>query len=142
MKISPAAEFAVRGALVLAEQYGNGPTTLDSICEARDLSKQYLVKIFALLARAGLVTPIRGKKGGYFLARDPAAINLLELIEAVEGPIAVNFCQHDPPRCDRTECALRSMWSDIQGFICDKLENTTLGQCLEDGDTDPVSQVN
>jgi len=142
MKISPAAEFAVRGALVLAEQYGNGPTTLDSICEARDLSKQYLVKIFASLARAGLVTPIRGKRGGYLLSRDPAQINLLELIEAVEGPVAVNFCQHIPPRCDRTECALRSMWADIQKFICGKLETTTLGQCLEAGDPDPISQVN
>ena len=142
MKISPAAEFAVRGALVLAEQYGNGPTTLDSICVARDLSKQYLVKIFASLARAGLITPVRGKRGGYLLARDPSKVNLLEVIEAVEGPVAVNFCQHDPPRCERTDCALRSMWSDIQEFICDKLEGTTLGQCLDADDPDPISQVN
>ena len=142
MKISPAAEFAVRGALVLAEHYGKGPTTLDSICEARDLSKQYLVKIFASLARAGLVTPVRGKRGGYLLAREPSQINLLELVEAVEGPVAVNFCQHDPPRCDRVDCALRSMWADIQGFICDKLGNTTLGQCLEADDPDPVRQLN
>jgi Rrf2 family protein len=134
MKLSPAAEFAVRGALVLAENYGEGPTTLDAICEARGLSKQYLVKIFSSLARAGLVTPVRGKKGGYLLARDPADINLLELIEAVEGPMAVNFCQHVPPRCEQTECGLRSMWSDIQNYICDKLGGTTLGQCLEDGD--------
>jgi len=142
MRISPAAEFAVRGSLVLAEHYGNGPTTLDSICEARDLSKQYLVKIFASLSRAGLVTPVRGKLGGYMLAREPAQINLLELIEAVEGPVAVNFCQHDPPRCDRTDCALRSMWADIQEFICDKLEGITLGQCLDADDTDPVSRLN
>lgn len=141
MKISPAAEFAVRGALVLAEHYGKGPTTLDSICEARDLSKQYLVKIFASLARAGLVTPVRGKRGGYLLSRDPSEINLLELIEAVEGPVAVNFCQHDPPRCDKTQCALRSMWSDIQMFICDKLQSTTLGQCLPAGESNPVSQL-
>ncbi len=133
MKLSPAAEFAVRGALVLAENYGEGPTTLDAICEARSLSKQYLVKIFSSLARAGLVTPVRGKKGGYLLARAPADINLLELIEAVEGPMAVNFCQHVPPRCDQPECGLRSMWSDIQSYICEKLGGTTLGACLESG---------
>ena len=132
MKLSPAAEFAVRGTLVLAENYGNGPTTLDAICDARGLSKQYLVKIFSSLAHAGLVTPIRGKKGGYLLAREPGLITLLDLVEAVEGPIAINFCQHNPPRCERTECGLREMWSDIQQFICDKLGNTTLGQCLED----------
>ena len=128
--------------MVLAEHYGNGPTTLDAICEERDLSKQYLVKIFSSLAHAGLVTPVRGKRGGYLLARDPAEINLLELIEAVEGPIAVNFCQHIPPRCDRSQCALRSMWSDIQGFICDKLGKTTLGQCLEAGNGDPIKKLN
>ena len=142
MNISPAAEFAVRGALVLAEHYGNGPTTLDSICEARDLSKQYLVKIFASLARSGLVTPVRGKRGGYLLARQPSEINLLELVEAVEGPIAMNFCQHDPPRCDRTQCALRTMWSDIQKFVCDKLECTTLGHCLAAGNSDSLRQLN
>ncbi|MDP6633691.1 MAG: Rrf2 family transcriptional regulator [Phycisphaerae bacterium] len=141
MKISPAAEFAVRGALVLAEHYGDGPTTLDAICEARGLSKQYLVKIFASLARAGLVTPVRGKRGGYLLAREPGEINLLELIEAVEGPIAVNFCQHIPPRCEQSECALRTMWSDIQQFICSKLGSTTLGQCLEVGQTDPIRRA-
>ncbi len=135
MKLSPAAEFAVRGTLVLAQNYGNGPTTLDAICEARGLSKQYLVKIFASLARAGLITPVRGKRGGYLLARDPASISVLELIEAVEGPVAVNFCQHDPPRCDNIDCALRIMWTDIQEYICNKLENTTLGQCLADGDS-------
>ncbi len=135
MTLSPAAEFAVRGALVLAENYGSGPTTLNSICEARGLSKQYLVKIFASLGRAGLITPVRGKKGGYLLARDPADVSILDLIEAVEGPIAVNFCQHDPPRCDNVECGLRLVWTDIQQYICNKLENTTLGQCLEDGET-------
>lgn len=141
MKLSPAAEFAVRGALVLAQNYGDGPTTLDSICESRGLSKQYLVKIFASLGRAGLITPVRGKKGGYLLSRDPADINLLELIEAVEGPIAVNFCQHDPPRCDNIDCALRIMWADIQQYIRSKLESTTLGQCLEDGEASLVEEM-
>jgi len=133
MKLSPAAEFAVRGALVLAENYGNGPTTLDAICEARGMSRQYLVKIFASLNRAGLITPVRGKLGGYLLARDPDSINVRELIEAVEGPLALNYCQHDPPQCDRVECALRVIWADIQQYVGNKLENTTLGQCLQAG---------
>ena len=131
MKLSPAAEFAVRGMAVLAENYGDGPTTLDAICKARDLSKQYLVKIFSMLTRASLVTPLRGKKGGYLLARDPSKITLLEIIEAVEGPLAVNFCQHVPPRCDESECGLRSVWTDIQEYISERLGKATLDQCLE-----------
>lgn len=104
MRLSPAAEFAVRGALVLAERSGQGPVTLGTICSQRDLSRQYLVKIFALLIKAGIITPVRGKRGGYLLARDPASITLLEVIEAVEGPIILNLCQRIPPRCDRYQC--------------------------------------
>ncbi len=91
MKLSAAAELAVRGILVLAKEYGNGPTTLDSVCARRQLPKQYLVKIFSSLARADLITPIRGKKGGYLPSRGPETISVHDVIEAVEGPIALNL---------------------------------------------------
>jgi Rrf2 family iron-sulfur cluster assembly transcriptional regulator len=133
MKLSAAAEFAVRGALVLAEHRGQGPVTLGSICSQRDLSRQYLVKIFSALAKAGIVSSIRGKGGGYVLARDPDAVTLLDVIEAVEGPITLNLCQHDPPRCDRVECVLRPVWAGLQGDIRTRLGSLTLAGCLADG---------
>jgi Rrf2 family protein len=122
MRLSPAAELAVRGVLVLAEHYGERPVTLSRICAARDLPKQYLVKIF--------VTPIRGKRGGYVMARDPDDVTLLEVIEAVEGPIALNFCQHDPPKCDREDCPLRGLWTELQEIVCRKLSGVTIGSCV------------
>ncbi len=130
MRLSPAAEFAVRGALVLAERSGQGPVTLGTICSQRDLSRQYLVKIFALLIKAGIITPVRGKRGGYLLARDPASITLLEVIEAVEGPIILNLCQRIPPRCDRYQCALRPVWSGLQRDIRSRLGSISLASCL------------
>jgi len=130
MRLSPAAEFAVRGVLVLAENYGNGPVTLDTICRARGLSKQYLVKLFAPLIRAKLITPIRGKKGGYLLARPPKDITVLEVIEAVEGPIVLNFCQDNPPQCDRTGCPMRDVWCDLQETIRRKLKSMTFASCI------------
>lgn len=133
MKLSAAAEFAVRGALALAEHRGEGPLTLQTICSQRDLSRQYLVKIFSALAKAGLVTPIRGKGGGYLLARDPESITLLDVIEAVEGPITLTLCQHDPPRCDRIECFLRPVWAGLQDDIRLRLGSLTLAACLGDG---------
>ena len=123
----------MRGALVLAERSGQGPVTLEAICSQRDLSRQYLVKIFPALVKAGIVTPIRGKGGGYLLARSPDDITLLDVIEAVEGPIVLNLCQHDPPRCDRLECALRSVWADIQTDIRSRLGSLTLAACLSGG---------
>lgn len=130
MRLSPAAEFAVRGIVILAEHYGEGPVTLKAICSVRDLPKQYLVKLFASLAKADLVTPVRGKRGGYMISRAPAEITLLEVIEAIEGPIALNFCQHDPPKCDREDCPLRETWAELQEIVRDRLGKVTLGQCV------------
>jgi Rrf2 family transcriptional regulator, cysteine metabolism repressor len=133
MKLSPAAEFAVRGVLVLADRYGQGPVTLDTICAQRDLPKQYLVKIFASLTKANLVTPVRGKKGGYLLSRDPSGITLLEVVEAVEGTIVLNLCQTNPPQCENDGCPLRPIWTEIQDVIRTRLGSVTLGSCVNQG---------
>ncbi len=131
MKLSLAAELAVRGAVVLGEQYGQGPTTLADICELRGLAREYLAKVFALLVRAGLLTAIRGKKGGYILARDPKDISLLQIIEAVEGRQALNRCQYDPPKCDNTDtCKMRRIWSELQDLFDEKLSSMSLADCI------------
>ncbi len=130
MKLTPAAEFAVRGVLVLAEHGGEKPVTLEAICTRRELPKQYLVKIFSSLNKAGIITPVRGKRGGYLLARDPADITVLDVIEAVEGPIALNLCQHDPPKCQEYHCPLRPVWADLQHYIRSKLGAMTLADCV------------
>ncbi len=130
MKLSIAAELGLRGAVVLAEEYGRGPITLEKICSRRDLPKQYLVKIFASLSRAGLVTPVRGKRGGYMLARDPKDVSLLQLIEAIEGPLALNLCQQNPCGCDEVDCPIRPLWRDLQQTVCEKLAGMTLFDCV------------
>jgi len=130
MKLSLAAELAVRGAIVLAIRYGDGPITLAEVCAPRDLPRQYLAKIFSALVRAGLVRPQRGKKGGYQLARGPEAITVLEIIEAVEGPIMLNFCQRKPPECDQEGCPVRPVWAELQKTIRDRLGSVTLADCV------------
>mgnify|MGYP006290600635 CR=1 FL=1 len=130
MRLSQAAELAVRGMVVLAEHHGKDPVPLADICRRRDMAREYLVKIFALLARAGIVIPIRGKRGGYTLARCPEEISLLEVIEAVEGPISLNLCQHDPPQCDEYDCPFRPVWADLQDTVRGKLGAVTLADAL------------
>lgn len=126
MKLSMAAELAVRGIMVLADSYGQGPVPLDEICRRRKLPRQYLAKIFAMLARADLVDPVRGKGGGHVLARSPKDITLLEVIEAVEGPLAMNLCQHTPPKCNLVDCPIRPVWAEIQEDIRSILGSKTL----------------
>lgn len=130
MRLSSAAELAVRGMVVLAKEYGNAPTTLMNVCSSRNLPREYLTKIFSMLTRAGLINPVRGKRGGYSLARDPSSISLLKVIEAVEGPVALNLCQHVPPKCDDLDCPIRKMWSELQATTKKKLAAMTLQDCI------------
>ena len=131
MRLSPAAEYAIRGALVLAEHYGQGPVSLGKVCKVRGLSKEYMTKLFSVLARAGLVQSVRGKRGGYVLARDPVEIPLLSLIEVVEGPLVMNFCLFDPPQCHRAPtCPVHPVWVDIQDYAKKRLAAFTLADCL------------
>ncbi len=117
MRLSMAAELGIRGILTLAQEHGQGPIPLDEICRRRDLPKEYLAKIFTSLTRAGLVDAVRGKGGGHFLAKPPEEITLLEVIEAIEGPLATNLCQHTPSRCKEVDCPVRPVWSEIQDKI-------------------------
>jgi len=116
--------------IVLAENHGNGPLNLATVCARRGLSKEYLAKLFALLARANLLTAVRGKHGGYILSRPPEDISVLEIIEAIEGPISLNFCQHKPPKCEEYNCPLRPVWGGLQEVIRDKLATISLQTCI------------
>ena len=126
MNIAPAAELAIRGIRLLAEKESDQPTPLDVICKEGDLPKQYLIKIFSLLAKADLVRPIRGKRGGYLLGRAAGEITLLEIIESIQGPLALNFCQHAPSRCDDEDCPAREVWAELQKTMTDKLASVSL----------------
>jgi len=116
--------------VVLSERYGQGvPVTLETVCTQRSLPREYLAKIFASLARARLVTPVRGKGGGFSLSRLPSQISLLEVIEAVQGPIVLNFCQHNPPQCDQVNCPARDLWTELQKLVREKLAGMSLADC-------------
>jgi Rrf2 family protein len=124
-----AAELGVRGILVLAEHNGQGPLALEEMCRQRDLPRQYMVKIFGQLARANLIRAVRGKGGGYVLARPPADITLLAVIEAVEGPLAVNLCQQTPAACPNSlACPVQPVWHDLQEKIRQALSSHTLNE--------------
>jgi Rrf2 family protein len=131
LTLSPAAELAMRAAMTLAIEYGNGPVRLCDICAVREMQRDYTAKVLGYLSRARLVVPIRGKNGGYTLARDPEKITLLDVIEAVEGPFSLNLCQKDTPECDlASQCPIGEVWSDIQNFAVEKLSGKTLAQCV------------
>jgi len=126
MKLSMGTEMAVRGILVLAAREDSRPVSLKEVCRLRDLSRDNMTRLFALLTRARLVMAVRGKNGGYRLARPASEITLLDVIEAVEGPLALNLCQQDPAQCDRPNCPMKEVWDGLQEEVRAALSENTL----------------
>jgi len=141
LSLSPAAAYAIQGMEVLAQEHGPAPVTLKEICSRSGASRDYLAKILGTLAKQDLVEAVRGKNGGYRLARPAKSLSLLEIIEAVEGPICLNLCQHDPPRCQRENCPVRAVWAEIQHFMRQKLGCVTLAQCAAPEAPEPADAV-
>jgi Rrf2 family protein len=74
---------------------------IQEIARAQYVPREYLAKIIQKLAQAGIVTTHRGVGGGIALARPPEEITLLDIIEAIEGPVALNSCIIRPGECPR-----------------------------------------
>ena len=127
LRISTKGRYGVRFMLELALQYGNGPVYLKQIAENQDISDNYLSQLIIPLKSAGLIIASRGAHGGYILAREPGAINLREIVEALEGPIAVVECVTAPIICKKSEsCAARDVWSSASAKFAEYLQSTTL----------------
>ena len=134
MRISTAAELGIRGMVYLAANYQNGPVPMGEICQEQKLPRQYMLKIFAALGRAGFVRGNRGRGGGYALARAPGEISILDIIQAIEGPLALNFCQNRPSQCrwnnSNHKCQVRPMWDELQAITTKKLGEFHLDRVL------------
>jgi Rrf2 family protein len=114
MKLSTKARYGTRLMVDLAAGYGRGPIVLKSISAEQVLSKKYLEQITQKLRSNGLVKTVRGVKGGYFLSRPPAEITLLEVVEAIDGPLELVRCVGEDRVCPRAAtCVTRDVWSDL-----------------------------
>jgi Rrf2 family protein len=86
-----------------------------------------LEKIIQDLLRGGLIKSKRGAWGGYTLTRTPAAISFYDVIEALEGPIAVNACMDQHLSCDQLpRCTMVGVWSEVQRKVTEVFTKTTI----------------
>ena len=87
-------------------------------------------KILKMLVRKNLVDSVMGAKGGYMLARDPAAISIAEIIDAMDGPISITECS-GTTTCEReSTCSTRSNWQGINHIIQNALEKVNLAEMI------------
>lgn len=102
------------------------------IADEQKIPPSFLAKIISQLSIAGLIHTSRGARGGVSLARSPEKISILEVVEAIDGPLSLNECTHSVDGCPFGEdCPLRPVWCEVQVELVDRLRKTTfasLGQ--------------
>src|SRR5512139_789608 len=95
MQITRQADYAVRAVLYLARLGQTERAATSQVAQEQHIPPSFLAKIISQLSIAGLLHTSRGARGGVTLAREPKDISLLEVIEAIDGPILLNECVGD-----------------------------------------------
>jgi Rrf2 family protein len=132
MKLSTRGRYGVRLMLELALRFGEGPVLLKDIAVRQAISEKYLWHLINPLKTMGLIKSIRGAHGGYVLAKDPAEINLRDILRILEGSLCLVDCVDNPGACDRSEsCITRDIWSETSRNISRTLESVTLEKMVE-----------
>jgi Rrf2 family transcriptional regulator, iron-sulfur cluster assembly transcription factor len=127
MQITRAGEYGVLGLLALARRPADQVVMLDVIAAEEDIPASFLGKIFQSLSKAGIVRSARGIGGGFSLAAAPSEITILQVIEAIEGPITFQRCLEAEPECEHvTGCALCGLLAEAQGKVKELFERQTL----------------
>src|SRR5208283_2103824 len=132
MKVSTKGRYGLRAMMDLAASQGEGkPVFLSDIARRQDISEKYLEHIFSALRAAGLVTTIRGRKGGFLLTKSPSEITASSIITVLEGPCVLVDCVSKPKTCNKSgACAARDIWSLLGSKIEEVLSGFTLEQLV------------
>lgn len=134
MRLSCRGRYATRAMIELALHPGKEPLSLKIIEKNQGISRKYLTQLMGGLRLAGLVIVVRGKKGGYMLARHPSEITLGDILFSVEGDMSLVDCVKDPRLCYRAEeCIAIPTWVGLSQVIKDYLKSTTLADVLKKG---------
>jgi Rrf2 family protein len=108
-------------------------TTRDELAAHGDVPEHFLSKILQSLARSGLILAHRGMAGGYELARPAESITLLEVVEALEGPLILNVCVAEGPTCQRKSwCSVHRVWAEAQNALATVLRGATMRQLADE----------
>lgn len=134
IKLSTKGRYGTRLMLNLALHYNAGqePVILKNVSKEEEISIRYLEQIIIPLKLSKLVKSIRGAGGGYILTQPPSKLKLIEILEALEGPIALVDCVDDLEYCDRMpRCATFEVWKEATDLLRDFFANTTLQDLVE-----------
>jgi Rrf2 family protein len=127
LRLTNTTDYAIRGMIYIASFPPDRPVLNSEVAEAQYIPASFMAKILRSLVRAGLLASSRGVHGGFSLARPAASTSLLDVVEAVEGPISLASCVPDPTCCPHAStCPAHSVWGRVQEQMCQTLRDVTL----------------
>jgi Rrf2 family protein len=129
MQITRQADYAVRAMMYLAQLGPDHRAATGTIAQEKSIPPSFLAKIVSQLSVAGLLQTSRGARGGVSLAKPAEAITLLDVVEAIDGPILLNDCVGDISSCSYgDDCPLKPVWCDAQKLLVEHLSKANFAQ--------------
>jgi Rrf2 family protein len=129
MQLTRAADYAVRVMVHLAGLPLGERASRTELAEAAECPEQFLSKVLQNLTRAGLVISHRGNTGGFELPKIHRSATVLEVVEAIEGPIRLNLCLISEGSCTRQSwCPAHKVWAEAQEAMAVVLRKASVGE--------------
>ena len=137
MKLSSTVGDALRATLYLAAEEPNKPVPCSKIAKERDMPERFLLQILRNLVNQGVLRSTRGVDGGYTLAGPPSEVSLLNLIEAIEGPLDQTDVAEIGESEKSSESQLDAALKDVSATMRRQLDAIKVAQLLQPPQKDP-----
>jgi Rrf2 family protein len=133
MRLTRAGEYAVRCILYLASQGQGVLVSRREVAAYFEIPDKFLAKIAQQLLKAGIIAIKQGARGGYLLARNPAELTMLEVVEAMIGKIALNDCIANAKSCKSSRnCAVNRVWARASNQLRETLAGVSFADLLRE----------
>ncbi|MBS0218853.1 MAG: SUF system Fe-S cluster assembly regulator [Proteobacteria bacterium] len=131
LRVTKLTDYATVLMTVLAREAGTVLSASELAARA-GLELSTVAKVLKPLAQSGLAESVRGANGGYRLVRDPQSISLADIVEAMEGPLAMTECSIHEGQCGiEMSCGARVNWLRVNDVIADALRGVSLANMAQ-----------
>jgi Rrf2 family protein len=141
MEITRASDYAVRVMIHMASLPPGSRVRRSVLSKATDVNDLFLSKVLQRLVRSGMVRSQRGASGGYGLAVPAGSVSLLDVVQAIEGPVRLNQCLMEGPSCGRKSwCPAHRVWAEAQAALVNVLGSASMARLAEEAAPRSASQ--
>lgn len=131
MLIKRKTDYAIRSILYLCEKKER-MADVNEISKKKHIPKIFLAKILQKLSKKSIVKSLKGRKGGFYLAKDPSKLTLMEIIEIMQGPISINICAVEKRKCKFSNiCSVHPVWVEMRKEIEKELKRISFKKLIK-----------